>query len=228
MKLFYKINFSAPQAVKAAALAAALSLLTACNIPEAKQTETTIPVTVATVPETETTTTVTTTAPPVTTTVTTTTPVATTTVMTTTELPFEDTPQNAYARLSASFMQDDGNEIAPEDYAGAYAYAGTLFICTTSAAPGDYYTSLLGDYTCVEYKKMKHSLYELTEICERAKEILDPDFDVDEVYVDVPSNKAAVTIKNGDYISARTFLMNTPDLGFTLDMIEVSMAEPEE
>ncbi|MDE7294669.1 MAG: hypothetical protein K2N72_09630 [Oscillospiraceae bacterium] len=220
MKLFDKVKFTA--------IIAALSVLTACNTEASEQTETTIPVTVTTAPETEAATTVTTTAPPVTTTVTTTTPVTTTTVMTTTELPFENTPQNAYARLSASFIQEDGNEVAPEDYAGSYAYGGTLFVCTTSAEPGEYYTSLLGDYTCVEYKKMKHSLYELTEICERAKEILDPDFDVDEVYVDVPSNKAAVTIKNGDYVSARTFLINTPDLGFTLDMIEVSMAEPDE
>ncbi|MDE6592742.1 MAG: hypothetical protein K2K57_06755 [Oscillospiraceae bacterium] len=220
MKLFDTVKFTA--------IIAALSVLTACNIPAVEQTETTIPVTVTTIPETEAATTVTTTTPPVTITVATTTPVITTTVITTTELPFEDTTQNAYARLSALFLQEDGNEVAPEDYAGAYAYGGTLFVCTTSAVPGEYYTSVLGDYTCVEYKKMKHSLYELTEICERAKEILDPDFDVDEVYVDVPSNKAAVTIKKGDYVSARTFLINTPDLGFTLDMIEVSMAEPDE
>lgn len=227
MKPFNKINFTASQAAKAAALAASLSVLTACNIPAAEQNETTIPVTVTAAPETETTTAVTTTAPPVTTTVTTTTPVTTTTVITTTELPFEDTPQNAYARLSASFMQEDGNEVAPEDYAGAYAYGGTLFVCTTSAVPGEYYTSLLGDYTCVEYKQKKHSLYELTEICERATEVLEPEFGVGEVYVDVPSNKAAITVINGDYISARTLLMNTPDLGFSLDMIEVSMAEEE-
>lgn len=155
-------------------------------------------------------------------------PLTETTTVTTTELPFEDTARNAYERLSLSFMQSDGNEAAPNDYAGAYAYGGTLFVCTTSRSPGEYYTSLLSGYTCVKYKTVRHSLNELTDICARAKELLDPDFSVAEVYVDVPSNKAAVTIRNGDYVSARTFLMNTPDLGFTLDMIEVSMADPEE
>ncbi|MCM1578849.1 MAG: hypothetical protein NC078_08640 [Ruminococcus sp.] len=222
MKHFNILKFTG-----AAVLAAVLS---ACNAPQREQQETVPPVTVTKLSETEaeTTTTIATAAPAVTTTVTTTTVPETATAITTTELPFEDTPQNAYARLSASFLQEDGNEIAPDDYAGVYSYGGTLFVCTTSSTPGEYYTSLLGEYTCVEYKKMKHSLNELTAICQRAKEVLDPDFEVEEVYVDVPSNKAAVTIKKGDYVSARTYLLNTPDLGFTVDMIEVSMAETEE
>ena len=79
-------------------------------------------------------------------------------VVTTAELPFEDTALNAYERLSLSFVQPDGNEIAPDDYAGAYAYGGTLFVCMTSRSPGEYYTDLLADYTCVRYKTVKHSL----------------------------------------------------------------------
>lgn len=201
-------------------------LLTACTAPPVTENTTTAPTETTTV--TTVTTTVTTTATTTETTTETTVPPTETTTVTTTELPFEDTPANAYERLSLSFLQPDGNETAPEDYAGAYAYGGTLFVCLTSRTPGEYYTTLLADYTCVKYKTVKHSLYELTDICERAKELLDPDFEVDEVYVDVPSNKAAVTIRKGDYVSARTLLMNTPDRGFDLDMIEVSMADPEE
>lgn len=209
-------------------------LLTACTVPPVTEnttapTETTtVTTTVITTVTTTVTTTATTTETTTMTTTETTVPPTETTTVTTTELPFEDTPANAYERLSLSFLQPDGNETAPEDYAGAYAYGGTLFVCTTSCTPGEYYTTLLADYTCVNYKTVKHSLYELTDICERAKELLDPDFEVDEVYVDVPSNKAAVTIRKGDYVSARTLLMNTPDRGFDLDMIEVSMADPEE
>ena len=54
---------------------------------------------------------------------------------------FEDTPENAYERLTISFRDGNGNETAPDDYAGAYSYFGKMYICITEKEPSSYYTT---------------------------------------------------------------------------------------
>ncbi len=142
----------------------------------------------------------------------------------TAELPFEDTPENAYARLSLSFQSENG-AVYPDDYGGVYSYGGTLFVAITEYTPPEYYTSLLSDYTCVRYKTVANSLNRLTEIAKKTAELLDPDFGVYEYFADVPSNKAAVSITEGDPKKAQNYLRTVADLGFTLSDVEISMAE---
>ena len=145
----------------------------------------------------------------------------------TTELPFEDTPENAYSRLSISFQTENGT-VYPEDYGGVYSYGGTLYVSITEYTPSEYYSSLLSEYSCVRYKKVTHSLNELSDIAKKTAELLDPEFAVAEYYVDVPSNKAAVSITLGDPKKAQNYLKTVPDLGFTLNEVEISMADTPE
>lgn len=186
------------------------------TVSEAATEEASVTETTTTVSVTETTTSATTTE---------TTTEETTTV--TTELPFEDTPENAYSRLSMSFQTENGT-VYPEDYGGVYSYGGTLYISITEYTPSEYYTDLLSEYSCVRYQKVTHSLNELSGIAKKAAELLDPEFAVMEYYVDVPSNKAAVSITEGDPKKAQNYLKTVADLGFTLNEVEISMADVPE
>lgn len=143
------------------------------------------------------------------------------------QLEFEDTPQNAYTRLTMSF-QSTGKTVYPDDYGGVYSYGKNLFVAITEKEPSEYYTSLLSEYTCVRYQTVAHSMNELTAIGEKAKEVLDPDFGVKEVFIDVPNNRAAVSITNGDPRSAQDYIKTLEDVGFTLNEVEISMADTEE
>ena len=58
--------------------------------------------------------------------------------------------------------------------------------------------------------------------------VLDPDFGVKEVFIDVPNNRAAVSITNGDPRSAQDYIKTLEDVGFTLNEVEISMADTEE
>lgn len=151
----------------------------------------------------------------------------TTTVFTQREIPFEDTVQNAYQRLMASFETESGI-VYPDDYGGVYSYAGTLFVNITENEPPESYTSVLGDYTCVRYETVERSFNRLTEICLEAKELLDEEFGVDEYFVDVPDNTAAVTIRNEDPKKAQNFLKTMETKSFTLDELSISMAETDD
>lgn len=151
----------------------------------------------------------------------------TTTVFTQREIPFEDTVQNAYERLMASFETESGI-VYPDDYGGVYSYAGTLFVNITESEPPESYTSVLGDYTCVRYETVERSFNRLTEISLEAKELLDEEFGVDEYFVDVPDNTAAVTIRNEDPKKAQNFLKTVETKSFTLDELSISMAETDD
>lgn len=151
----------------------------------------------------------------------------TTTEATTADIPFEDTVQNAYERLMASFETESGI-VYPDDYGGVYSYAGTLFVNITESEPPESYTSVLGDYTCVRYETVEHSFNRLTEISLEAKELLDEEFGVDEYFVDVPDNTAAVTIRNEDPKKAQNFLKTVETKSFTLDELSISMAETDD
>lgn len=151
----------------------------------------------------------------------------TTTEFTQREVPFEDTAENAYERLLASFETEYGT-VYPDDYGGVYSYAGILFVNITEQTPPESYTAALGEHTCVKYQTVKHSFNRLTEICLEAKELLDEEFGVEEYYVDVPGNTAAVTILNGDPKKAQNFLKTVTDKSFSLDELSISMAEPKE
>ena len=151
----------------------------------------------------------------------------TTTVFTQREIPFEDTVQNAYERLMASFETESGI-VYPDDYGGVYSYAGTLFVNITENEPSESYTSVLGDYTCVRYETVERSFNRLTEISLEAKELLDEEFGVDEYFVDVPDNTAAVTIRNEDPKKAQNFLKTVETKSFTLDELSISMAETDD
>lgn len=150
-----------------------------------------------------------------------------TTEATTADIPFEDTVQNAYERLMASFETESGI-VYPDDYGGVYSYAGTLFVNITESEPPESYTSVLGDYTCVRYETVEHSFNRLTEISLEAKALLDEEFGVDEYFVDVPDNTAAVTIRNEDPKKAQNFLKTVETKSFTLDELSISMAETED
>ena len=151
----------------------------------------------------------------------------TTTVFTQRNVPFEDTVQNAYERLMASFETESGI-VYPDDYGGVYSYAGTLFVNITESEPPESYTSVLGDYTCVRYETVERSFNRLTEISLEAKELLDEEFGVDEYFVDVPDNTAAVTIRNEDPKKAQNFLKTVETKSFTLDELSISMAETDD
>ncbi len=162
-----------------------------------------------------------------TTTVTTTvTETETTTEFTKREIPFEDTAQNAYEQLLASFETEHG-VVYPETYGGVYSYGGTLFVNITENNPSEIYTDVLGNHTCVRYKTVKHSIDRLTEICLEATELLDAEFGVAEYYIDIPANTAAVTITKGDPKKAQNFLKTVADKSFTLDELSINMAETE-
>ena len=150
-----------------------------------------------------------------------------TTEATTADIPFEDTVQNAYQRLMASFETESGI-VYPDDYGGVYSYAGTLFVNITENEPPESYTSVLGDYTCVRYETVERSFNRLTEISLEAKELLDEEFGVDEYFVDVPDNTAAVTIRNEDPKKAQNFLKTVETKSFTLDELSISMAETDD
>lgn len=150
-----------------------------------------------------------------------------TTEATTADIPFEDTVQNAYERLMASFETESGI-VYPDDYGGVYSYAGTLFVNITESEPPESYTSVLGDYTCVRYETVERSFNRLTEISLEAKELLDEEFGVDEYFVDVPDNTAAVTIRNDDPKKAQNFLKTVETKSFTLDELSISMAETDD
>ena len=150
-----------------------------------------------------------------------------TTEATTADIPFEDTVQNAYERLMASFETESGI-VYPDDYGGGYSYAGTLFVNITENEPPESYTSMLGDYTCVRYETVERSFNRLTEISLEAKELLDEEFGVDEYFVDVPDNTAAVTIRNEDPKKAQNFLKTVETKSFTLDELSISMAETDD
>ena len=151
----------------------------------------------------------------------------TTTVFTQRNVPFEDTVQNAYERLMASFETESGI-VYPDDYGGVYSYAGTLFVNITESEPPESYTSVLGDYTCVRYETVERSFNRLTEISLEAKALLDEEFGVDEYFVDVPDNTAAVTIRNEDPKKAQNFLKTVETKSFTLDELSISMAETDD
>lgn len=151
----------------------------------------------------------------------------TTTEATTADIPFEDTVQNAYERLMASFETESGI-VYPDDYGGVYSYAGTLFVNITENEPPESYTSVLGDYTCVRYETVERSFNRLTEISLEAKELLDEEFGVDEYFVDVPDNTAAVTIRNEDPKKAQNFLKTVETKSFALDELSISMAETDD
>lgn len=145
----------------------------------------------------------------------------------TADIPFEDTVQNAYQRLMASFETESGI-VYPDDYGGVYSYAGTLFVNITENEPPESYTSVLGDYTCVRYETVERSFNRLTEISLEAKELLDEEFGVDEYFVDVPDNTAAVTIRNEDPKKAQNFLKTVETKSFALDELSISMAETDD
>lgn len=145
----------------------------------------------------------------------------------TADIPFEDTVQNAYQRLMASFETESGI-VYPDDYGGVYSYAGTLFVNITENEPPESYTSVLGDYTCVRYETVERSFNRLTEVSLEAKELLDEKFGVDEYFVDVPDNTAAVTIRNEDPKKAQNFLKTVETKSFALDELSISMAETDD
>lgn len=151
----------------------------------------------------------------------------TTIAFTQNDIPFEDNARNAYERLMASFETADGI-VYPDDYGGAYSYAGTLFVNITANEPPESYTAVLGEYTCVRYETVERSFNRLTEISLEAKELLDEEFGVDEYFVDVPDNTAAVTIRNEDPKKAQNFLKTVETKSFTLDELSISMAETED
>lgn len=145
----------------------------------------------------------------------------------TTEMPFEDNPENAYERLYQSFV-DDGVIAIPEDFAGAYGYAGELIVMVTADEPSEKYTEILDRYSCIRYKTAENSFNRLNEISSEAKELLAAEFGVSEAFVDVVSNKAGIAILNGDPKQAQNYLKTIEDKSFTLDQLEISMAEPED
>lgn len=150
-----------------------------------------------------------------------------TTVTENTELPFEDTVQNAYQRLMNSFETENGI-VYPDDFAGVYSFAGTLFVAVTVPEPAADYMDILGSYTCIRFRTASRSYNELEKAAESAAELLDERFEVSEYYVDAPSNKAAVVIKNEDPKSAQNYLKSLSGLDFTLDEVAISMADREE
>lgn len=131
----------------------------------------------------------------------------------TTDAPFEDTPERAYDTLSA--FLDSLDVKYPPDYAGAYGYFGKLYVCTTAAEPPSYYKDILGDYTCVSYRTVSHSLEYLENAAETAAKILSEKYIVTDYYADVPSNKAAVCLAGCDLTEARRYVMSQPDLPFS-------------
>lgn len=136
---------------------------------------------------------------------------------------FEDTPENAYARLDASFTNADGGQTAPDDYAGVYSYFGKLYVCITTDEPSDFYTELLSEYTCIQYKKVNHSFNELQGIANHAYELLDGRFSVTYAYVDVPSNKAAIELAEGDPRDVRTYLESLDSEDFPVDILQITL-----
>ena len=98
----------------------------------------------------------------------------------------------------------------------------------TESEPPESYTSVLGDYTCVRYETVERSFNRLTEISLEAKALLDEEFGVDEYFVDVPDNTAAVTIRNEDPKKAQNFLKTVETKSFTLDELSISMAETDD
>lgn len=150
-----------------------------------------------------------------------------TTAVTETEFPFEDTIENAYRRLMLSFDTENGT-VYPDDFAGVYSFAGTLFVSLTVPEPPAAYTDILDGYTCVRFRSASRSYNELEKAAASAAELLEERFGVAEYYVDAPSNKAAVVIINEDPKSAQNYLKSLSGLDFTLDEIAISMADPEE
>lgn len=212
---------------KLAALAVCMLMLSGCTEGSSETADTTVSETeetaVTTVTTTETTTVTTTEATTITTTETTT--------ETEPEFIFEDTPENAYDKLMLSFISGDIME-EPDDYGGTYSYFGKLYVNITTEEPSEYYTELLGDYTCVEYKTVKHSVGELSRIINKAVEVLEADpegrFMVVEEYIDYPSNKAAIALLDADPKAAQNYLKTVPDLGFEIGDLLITVYEEEE
>ena len=149
------------------------------------------------------------------------------TTVATTVLPFEDTPENAFERLTGSFMQPDGSEKAPDTYAGMYSYFGKLYVCITTEEPEPYYTDLLGEYTCITYKTVNHSFNELSDVAEKVYDLIKNDFDVSYYYVDVPSNKAGIVLKSGDTKAVGDFLKEHEPLDFDRSEIVITVEGEE-
>ena len=154
-------------------------------------------------------------------------PTTSETTVTTTALPFEDTPENAFERLTGSFTQPDGSEKAPDTYAGMYSYFGKLYVCITTEEPEPYYTDLLGEYTCITYKTVNHSFNELSDVAEKVYDLIKNDFDVSYYYVDVPSNKAGIVLKSGDTKAVGDFLKEHEPLDFDRSEIVITVEGEE-
>ena len=154
-------------------------------------------------------------------------PTTSETTVTTTALPFEDTPENAFERLTGSFTQPDGSEKAPDTYAGMYSYFGKLYVCITTEEPEPYYTDLLGEYTCITYKTVNHSFNELSDVAEEVYDLIKNDFDVSYYYVDVPSNKAGIVLKSGDTKAVGDFLKEHEPLDFDRSEIVITVEGEE-
>lgn len=97
--------------------------------------------------------------------------------------------QEAYSELRTLFdLSEQGCDIYPDDYAGAWYEDGTLFVGLSSFDEIHEYKEVLDEFSCVEYVEMDLSLNQLNKIRDDMYELIADDIEISYYYVDIKSN----------------------------------------
>lgn len=95
----------------------------------------------------------------------------------------------AYSELRSLFgISESGEDIFPDDYAGAWIEDNDLIVGLSSFESIQKYDTVLGEFDCVQYVEMDYSLNELYELCDNMYQQIKNDIEISCFYVHVADN----------------------------------------
>lgn len=105
------------------------------------------------------------------------------------KMKMQEEATQAYSELRSMFgVSESGEDIFPDDYAGAWIEDNDLIVGLTSLESAEKYDTVLGEFDCVQYVEMDYSLNELYELRDEMYGQIKDDIEISSFYVHVAGN----------------------------------------
>jgi len=105
------------------------------------------------------------------------------------KIEMQEEATQAYSELRSLFgVSESGEDVFPDDYAGAWIEDNDLIVGLTSLESAEKYDTVLGEFDCVQYVEMEYSLNELYELRDEMYEQIKDDIEISCFYVHVAGN----------------------------------------
>ncbi len=105
------------------------------------------------------------------------------------KIKMQEEATEAYSELRSLFgVSESGEDVFPDDYAGAWIEDNDLIVGLTSLESVEKYDVVLSEFDCVQYVEMEYSLNELYELRDEMYEQVKDDIDISCFYVHVAGN----------------------------------------